>query len=139
PDVPGAVVIHGRYPLAPYLRAFEFAVCSAGYNSVHENLAVGLAAVYVPNTAAVTDDQSARAELVARAGMGFVARSEAELHVELRRLVVVEVRSCLGDALSMRAGDAGAEDTVMRMLEVIDNTRIEDLHPGGKNNDSICR
>src|SRR5699024_12687202 len=50
------------YPLTPYLKAFEFAVCSAGYNSVHENLAVGLAAVYVPNTAAVTDNQSARAE-----------------------------------------------------------------------------
>src|SRR5699024_11785260 len=92
PDISGVVVIHGRYPLTPYLKAFEFAVCSAGYNSVHENLAVGLAAVYVPNTAAVTDNQSARAELVAREGMGLVARSEAELHVELRRIVNAEVK-----------------------------------------------
>lgn len=131
PDISGVVVIHGRYPLTPYLKAFEFAVCSAGYNSVHENLAVGLAAVYVPNTAAVTDNQSARAELVAREGMGLVARSEAELHVELRRIVNAEVRSSLGYALSMRVVDDGAETTVKRMLEIIDTTRIEDLHPGG--------
>lgn len=139
PDIPGAVVIHGRYPLAPYLRAFEFAVCSAGYNSVHENLAVGLAAVYVPNTAAVTDDQTARAELVAQAGMGFVARTEMELHVELKRMVDAEARSSLSDALAVRAADDGAEAIVVRMLEIIDTARIEDLHPGGKNSAPICR
>ena len=132
PDIPGAIVIHGRYPLAPYLKAFEFAVCSAGYNSVHENLAVGLAAVYIPNTAAVTDDQTARAELVAQSGMGLVARDETELHIELRKMVDIETRSSLRDALSARLVADGAEAVVTRMLDAIDETRIEELHPGGK-------
>lgn len=131
PDIPGAVVIHGRYPLAPYLKAFEFAVCSAGYNSVHENLAVGLAAVYIPNTAAVTDDQTARAELVAQSGMGLVARSEPELQAELRKMVDMEMRSALRDALSARLVTDGAETMVVRLHEVIDRTKRELLHPGG--------
>lgn len=132
PDVPGAIVVHGHYPLAPYLKAFEIAVCSAGYNSVHENLDVGLPAVYVPNTAAVTDDQTARAELVAQSGMGFVAHSESELNVELRKLVCIEWQTAIQDALAAHGVADGSEAMVKFLLEIIDKTRIVDLHPGGK-------
>lgn len=139
PDIPGAVVVHGRYPLAPYLKAFEFAVCAAGYNSVHENLAVGLAAVYVPNTAAVTDDQTARAERVLDAGMGLVARSDTELCIELRKLTSLELPSAIRDSISAHGATDGAAAVVKSLLEIIDKTRICELHPGGKHAAAVHR
>lgn len=137
PDIPGAVVVHGRYPLAPYLKAFEFAVCSAGYNSVHENLAVGLPAVYVPNTQAVTDNQTARAELVAYSRLGLVARSVAELNIEMRNIVSADTRTALIEALACRRVADGGSTAVMKLLQIVDETRIESLHPGGANGDAI--
>lgn len=129
PDIPGAVVVHGRYPLAPYLKAFEFAVCSAGYNTVHENLAVGLAAVYVPNTATVTDDQIARAELVAQSEMGLSARTVSELRVGLRKLTDIDKRSSIQQSMETRQSSDGSKATVSTLLEIIDLTQIEQLHP----------
>ena len=137
PEIPGAVVVHGRYPLAPYLKAFEFAVCSAGYNSVHENLAVGLPAVYVPNTDAVTDDQTARAELVAESGLGLVARSVSELNIEMSNMVSLDRRTALIAALAARQVVDGSNDTIMELLQIMDETRIESLHPDGTNDHSI--
>lgn len=129
PDIPGAVVVHGRYPLAPYLKAFEFGVCSAGYNSVHENLAVGLPAVYIPNTNAVTDDQTARAELAAAAGLGFVARSMTELRTEMHSMAVEHNRAMINEALTARSVEDGSDAAVQRMLEIIRDTSVEKLHP----------
>lgn len=83
PVVPGATVIHGRYPLVPYLKAFDLAICSAGYNSVHENLGVGLRAIYIPNSSTVTDDQEARAKMVEKYGMGKVAKDTQEIRIAL--------------------------------------------------------
>lgn len=137
PEIPGAVVVHGRYPLAPYLKAFEFAVCSAGYNSVHENLAVGLPAVYVPNTDAVTDDQTARAELVAESGLGLVARSVSELNIEMSNMVSLDRRTALIAALAARQVVDGSNATIMELLQIMDETRIESLHPDGTNDDAI--
>lgn len=131
PNIPGAIVVHGRYPLAPYLKAFDYAVCSAGYNSVHENLAVGLAAVYVPNTAAVTDDQTARAELVARSGMGLVARSESELQVELRKLALTGQQEELEDHIGADRPTDGSEAIVRSLLEIVSKTQVGCLHPSG--------
>ena len=137
PEIPGAVVVHGRYPLAPYLKAFEFAVCSAGYNSVHENLAVGLPAVYVPNTDAVTDNQTARAELVSDSGLGLVARSASELNFEMRNIVSTDTRAAINEALVGRRVADGSNAVIMKLLQIIDETQIERLHPGGANDDSI--
>lgn len=128
-EIMGAVVVHGRYPLAPYLKAFEFGVCSAGYNSVHENLTVGLPAVYIPNTAAVTDDQTARAELVAESGMGLVARSTAELHVALRSILDDRKGATMRSALATRSVEDGGGATVLAMMDIIGDTRMEKLHP----------
>lgn len=137
PEIPGAVVVHGRYPLAPYLKAFEFAVCSAGYNSVHENLAVGLPAVYVPNTDAVTDDQTTRAELVAESGMGLVARSVSELNIEMRNMTSPATRTALIETLAARQVADGSNATITELLQIMDETRIENLHPGGTHVDAM--
>lgn len=131
PEIPGAVVVHGRYPLAPYLKAFEFGVCSAGYNSVHENLTVGLPAVYIPNTEAVTDDQTARAEFVAKSGFGLIARSTTELNSALRTVASDETRALITDALTARTIADGSHAALVQLLSIIEDTRVDKLHPGG--------
>lgn len=138
-EIPGAIIVHGRYPLAPYLKAFEFGVCSAGYNSVHENLAVGMPAVYIPKTTTITDDQSARADLVAQNGMGLVAHTAAELHYEIEEIQDASIRHSLKEKLDAREVVDGSSAMVMKMIEVINATQIENLHPGGPLNSGLER
>lgn len=128
-ETPGATVVYGRYPLAPYLRAFDMAVTSSGYNSVHENLAVGLPAVYVPNVEAVTDDQTARAELVEETGMGLIARNRFELESAIIRLLDEEQLLAIRTALAANPSEDGAPEIVRILSEIIGKTRPEILHP----------
>lgn len=121
--VSGAVVIHGRYPLAPFLRAFDFAVSSAGYNSVHENLAVGLPAVYIPNTSTVTDDQTARADLVAQSGLGIVTKSYQELYTGLRKMVQEGTQETIRENLSNLDVVDGSTAIVNELLDIIGDIR----------------
>ena len=48
------------FPLANVLNAFDAAICAAGYNSVHEELAASIPTLFIPNTRG-TDNQAARA------------------------------------------------------------------------------
>lgn len=139
PEVPGAIVVHGRYPLAPYLRAFDLAVTSAGYNSVHENISVGLPAVYVPNIDAVTDDQTARAELVEQAGMGLVARTRSELATAIHRLTEPKHLAAVKAALALNSPADGAGAIVEVLTDISERTRPAKLHPDGSGNDSETR
>lgn len=129
PDVDGAVVIHGRYPLAPYLRAFDVAVTSAGYNSVHENLAVTLPAVYVPKTTAVTDDQAARADLVTAKGCGLTASDESELATALRDLLSEGRADALRENIRALDHVDGSVETVSIIVDALRETALADLHP----------
>ena len=49
-----------HFPLANVLNAFDAAICAAGYNSVHEELAAKIPTLFIPNTRG-TDNQAARA------------------------------------------------------------------------------
>jgi spore coat polysaccharide biosynthesis predicted glycosyltransferase SpsG len=48
------------FPLANVLSAFDAAVCAAGYNSVHEELAASIPTLFIPNQRG-TDNQAERA------------------------------------------------------------------------------
>ena len=48
------------FPLANVLNAFDAAICAAGYNSVHEELAASIPTLFIPNTRG-TDNQASRA------------------------------------------------------------------------------
>jgi hypothetical protein len=58
------------YPLSRYVRAFDVAVAASGYNSYHEFVAFGVPTVFIPNMATLMDNQLARAEYAATAGVG---------------------------------------------------------------------
>jgi len=49
-----------HFPLANVLGAFDAAICAAGYNSVHEELAAKIPTLFIPNIRG-TDNQAARA------------------------------------------------------------------------------
>jgi len=49
-----------EYPNSVYFNAFDLAVLAGGYNSVCEAVYLGLASIFVPNTATGADDQLAR-------------------------------------------------------------------------------
>ncbi|MES0879175.1 glycosyltransferase [Roseibium sp. SCP14] len=56
------------FPLGRYLKAFDYAICAAGYNTFHENIAAALPTLFVPNSHPEMDLQEARAVYGARAG-----------------------------------------------------------------------
>ncbi|MTV27264.1 hypothetical protein FTX61_17860 [Nitriliruptoraceae bacterium ZYF776] len=66
------VTMRPYYPIARVLRAFDVAVTSAGYNSVHELVRAGVPAVLVPAHAQSVDDQDARAAGAAQRGLARV-------------------------------------------------------------------
>jgi UDP:flavonoid glycosyltransferase YjiC (YdhE family) len=124
-DLPpdAATVLSGVYPLAPYLRAFEFAVCRGGYNTVHENLAVALPAVYLPSEATTTDDQGARVDAVAAAGLGFAARTDGEIAAAVQQLCDAPTRGTVRAALQGAAVANGAREAGLAVLAVAERGR----------------
>jgi UDP-N-acetylglucosamine:LPS N-acetylglucosamine transferase len=66
------------YPMLRYLRAFDVAVISAGYNSAHECASVGLPAVLYARPRAF-DDQHARALRFEAAGLGVYVDDPARV------------------------------------------------------------
>lgn len=71
-DSDQVVMLDDVYPLARFLGAFDAAVGAAGYNAVHEQLAVGLPTLLIPSTSHVTDDQLTRARGAAERGAALI-------------------------------------------------------------------
>jgi UDP:flavonoid glycosyltransferase YjiC (YdhE family) len=58
--VAGQVKAVSIYPISRYVRAVDFAVSAAGYNSFHEFMQLAVPTAFVPNGAMPLDDQHAR-------------------------------------------------------------------------------
>jgi UDP:flavonoid glycosyltransferase YjiC (YdhE family) len=71
----GSVTVVHRFPMAELMAAFDLAVAAAGYNTYTELLHHGVPTIFVPNSATISDDQTARAR---RAEEGGAARVVAE-------------------------------------------------------------
>jgi hypothetical protein len=65
-SLPGGVIQITQFPLLRIMRAFDFCVAAAGYNTCCEVIQSRVPTLFVPNTE-VNDDQTARAHLVAEA------------------------------------------------------------------------
>lgn len=89
--------LEGIYPLATYLSAFDVAVSSAGYNSVHELIPAGLPTLLVANTSTRTDDQAARARSLEdqRLALAALDTDPDGVAAACRRLLRAEVREGL--------------------------------------------
>ena len=117
----------GVYPLVRYLAAFDAVVSAAGYNAVHEFLTAGLPTLIVPNPATPTDDQVARADHLAGAGLALSAHlDEPEaLTSAVRRLGDPAVRAALTaaiDTLDTSARFGGVAATVDAIVDLARNS-----------------
>ncbi|MFD7021964.1 glycosyltransferase [Promicromonospora sukumoe] len=111
PDRDGEDVrIVREYPMSRLLKAFEFSVTSAGYNTVHENLRLGQPAVYVPDHNMLADDQRARAAAAASAGLGYLAETEDDIVRAVRDLSADDRRHQMVDLLGDHHVGNGAQD-----------------------------
>jgi len=57
---PDTLVVAG-YPLSRYLKAFDFCISAAGYNTFHEAITFAVPTVFVATQHQAVDDQRARA------------------------------------------------------------------------------
>jgi hypothetical protein len=114
----------GVFPLVRYLRAFDLAVSSTGYNAVHELIPAGIPTLFVANTSTRTDDQVARGRLVARAGLALNATDDDpdEIAEGVRSLIDPQARADLGSSAgATRAKMTGASE-IARLASIIGQT-----------------
>jgi hypothetical protein len=67
---PGVKVLKG-FPTSRYLRAFDFTIAAAGYNSYNEIISFGLPSIFIANNAPMMDDQGGRAAFAEEQGASF--------------------------------------------------------------------
>ncbi|MQA61476.1 MAG: hypothetical protein GEU86_08255 [Actinophytocola sp.] len=113
------MMLRGVFPLASYLSAFDIAVTEAGYNAAHEVLHAAVPAVLVPTSAAVTDDQAARANWAAGEGLALTAREDEPDQVAARtaELLDPDVRVKLADRCAQLPPPTGAAATAELLRE----------------------
>jgi UDP:flavonoid glycosyltransferase YjiC (YdhE family)/glycosyltransferase involved in cell wall biosynthesis len=69
-ELPPGVKRISTYPVSRFLRAFDFAVSAAGYNSFHELIGFGVPTIFVPMDTQL-DDQHGRARFAEDVGAGL--------------------------------------------------------------------
>ena len=100
-----------HFPLANVLHAFDAAICAAGYNSVHEELAAKIPTLFIPNIRG-TDNQATRADWAADNQMALTV-DQANL-VDIKNGVVKLTQASIRENLSSNCAKlpevSGAED-----------------------------
>ncbi|MGV2854629.1 hypothetical protein ACNPON_08510 [Glutamicibacter sp. AGC13] len=82
-----------KYPISPYLLAFDFVVSAAGYNSIHELIRWSIRSLVIPNLDASTDDQKARAYALQDGENHFTALTDAEIESGISALLIKNVEA----------------------------------------------
>ena len=100
------------FPNAAYVRAFDFVVSSAGYNSFHELLHFAVPTVFVPIEVSYLDNQLARATFAADEGLALCLRlSEVTLFPDvLEQMMDPKARARLAEACRQHQRPNGAGD-----------------------------
>jgi len=116
---PEVTVLKG-FPVAQYLRAFDFCISAAGYNAFHELVALEVPTVFVANRHPSMDDQYARAKFAQDNGAAFEI-SEAELDdlAEMLPLLMDDrARRFLSERCRLLARPNGAQKAASALREL---------------------
>lgn len=111
-SLPNGVRPISLYPLVRYLRAFDFFVGAAGYNTCCEVVQAQIPSLLVPNTQ-LADDQAKRAQLVAENAPAVVSscESESERRDALERLLSLRLEGGNSkSSLAMNGAALAAEE-----------------------------
>lgn len=107
------------YPVMPLVRAFDFAVSAAGYNSAQESIALAVPTILVPNLSTKTDDQARRAAQLAEKGFALTAGTVAELRTALEKMGDLGFRESLNSALKQESEPQGATEAAVVVERVV--------------------
>jgi predicted glycosyltransferase len=122
-------VLRDVYPLLNYLHAFDFAIATAGYNTVHELQAAAVPTVLWPFPRDL-DDQSDRAERLARAGRtlrvgeGATADRTAELVTALHQVIQPAIQYTLREAMLAAPPANGALAGAKAIVELLNSRSL---------------
>ena len=113
---PQAVILRG-FPLSQYVRAFDFAISAAGYNSYHELLGFAVPTIFVANQHPTMDDQRGRAQWAQSAQAAFeIGEGELDdLHDVVALLMQAPAREYLATTCRGLAGANGAGQAAARL------------------------
>lgn len=107
------------YPVMPLVRAFDFTISAAGYNSAQEAVALAVPTILVPNRATTTDDQVRRARQLAEKGLVLTAETVVELQAALAKIGDPDFREELKSALHRECEPQGAAEAAAIVDRVV--------------------
>ena len=108
------------FPLANVLNAFDAAICAAGYNSVHEELAAKIPTLFIPNIRG-TDNQAARAAWTADNKMALTVDQSnlKQIQENAAKLALQSVRDELAGNCAKLPLVNGASDVARIFTELL--------------------
>jgi len=112
------------FPLANVLNAFDAAICAAGYNSVHEELAANIPTLFIPNTRG-TDNQASRAAWAADNKMALTVDQDnlKQIQEYAAKLVLQNVRDELTANCFKLPQASGAAEVAQIFKELLQKPR----------------
>lgn len=113
------------YPLSRFLRAFEFVIGAAGYNSVHEYIVGNVPSLLLPNRRTGLDDQSLRASCMQDLGGSVVCEDVTRVDAALERLSDPAYRRGMRHRLELLTRPNGA-NALAEMLDRLSDRETED-------------
>lgn len=89
------IIMRPVYPIAKYANAFDAAISTAGYNSYHELVHLGVPSVFVARATQTLDDQNRRASFAPLAGYGASAQTvySPEFEAGIRSIMDPRIRA----------------------------------------------
>jgi len=134
-DVHDRLLFRKVFPLGKHLKAFDFAVCAAGYNTFHENLAAALPTLFIPNSNPESDVQESRALHGSLAGWNLACTADDpyEIETQLGQLLDPDIRRMLSAECARKTGCWDGAWQIARFLRVLAQLPANPLEDcGGK-------
>lgn len=110
-----------KYPIASCIRAFDFVISAAGYNSVQESVYLHTPTILVPNPDTKTDNQVKRARGLAERGCCLAAESTRELCDSIDLMVDNRYRKQISQRCAQISGELGNRGAADFIDQVIQN------------------